>query len=673
MGSMNYPKFVESTLMRSFISMARYYGGAPGQSVQVWIEVVEYELLRLHLDEDEDQAEYAWQGLVGEALEFYYALPEAVQYSWRLMKFRLQLWELSRSHDDSLQVVDEELDPDEGEPDYDADNEKFKKKRRYKCGMSVTKPFRSYAPFVATMKEMHAEQAIWWHLVCQIEEDKDTSEREDSSIVSSEEAEEVLPIEVVKTSPKDRELVQEESLPVVLMECQLMEDIHILFDDMYSWESVCMEDQVLDKRVGQPNSDMDGKDPLFEDHAMVTADTEVLMQEVAISAMHGATKVLDESMEEHATTADVALVEPMVEKFCLHECSLEIQVLEDSLSDLDDVLDMYDVAIEVQSGYSMGDSCKDANYGLGREGTDDLFAEDCYYDNSSQDKDFQEAIEDFGANDLQQAENTLCLDKVYVATEMYETSHARDTPNLEEDKPKGELKQGMTALEEEVMKENKQEHVHDMDGGRMCQMENQEEDYGCMLLVKPLTDGGEYMIGLIKQWCFQVLLSLMMSIAVQHVLKMQLCLVGGRLCNVLLQEQLEPKVEVVNCDLMVQQFFMQDMTVMLLSEDMQESLCDKWTWFEADFDQSISHRWFKFDLVDEDEQWDPGWHVGSPDVKQWSKLVFDPGGLDAVLEVFFPSKGSCSLRPLDPGGSAQVFNRYLILVLTINGQHVGWA
>ena len=174
MGSMNYPKFAEYALKKSFRSLARYYGGVPGQSVQAWIEEVEYELLRLHLDDDEDQAEYAWQGLVGEALEFYYELPAVVQYSWRLLKFRLQLWELSRSHDDGRQVVDEEKleepDSDEGEPDYDADNEKVKQKRRYKCGMSVTKPFCSYAPF-DTMKEMYAEQAIWWHLVCQIEEE----------------------------------------------------------------------------------------------------------------------------------------------------------------------------------------------------------------------------------------------------------------------------------------------------------------------------------------------------------------------------------------------------------------------------------------------------------------------------------------------------------------------
>ncbi|MCO5590408.1 hypothetical protein L7F22_044377 [Adiantum nelumboides] len=62
------------------------YCGTEDEDVQAWVVMSDDLLLELCIYDDEEKADFMYQGLGGDALQFYDRLPMYVQNSWQLMK-----------------------------------------------------------------------------------------------------------------------------------------------------------------------------------------------------------------------------------------------------------------------------------------------------------------------------------------------------------------------------------------------------------------------------------------------------------------------------------------------------------------------------------------------------------------------------------------------------------
>ncbi|MCO5570613.1 hypothetical protein L7F22_024338 [Adiantum nelumboides] len=62
------------------------YCGTEDEDVQAWVVMSDDLLLELGIYDDEEKADFMYQSLGGDALQFYDRLPMYVQYSWQLMK-----------------------------------------------------------------------------------------------------------------------------------------------------------------------------------------------------------------------------------------------------------------------------------------------------------------------------------------------------------------------------------------------------------------------------------------------------------------------------------------------------------------------------------------------------------------------------------------------------------
>ncbi|MCO5579820.1 hypothetical protein L7F22_033682 [Adiantum nelumboides] len=62
------------------------YYGMEDKDVQAWVVMFDDLLLELDIYDDEENADFMYQSLGGDALQFYDILPKHVQYSWQLMK-----------------------------------------------------------------------------------------------------------------------------------------------------------------------------------------------------------------------------------------------------------------------------------------------------------------------------------------------------------------------------------------------------------------------------------------------------------------------------------------------------------------------------------------------------------------------------------------------------------
>lgn len=78
------------------IMVGRYFRGAPGHDILSWIRLVEAEMKCLRMEDDEERACYAHQGLEGEAYDMYGILVEDAQHSWNTLKlvFLFEYWEI---------------------------------------------------------------------------------------------------------------------------------------------------------------------------------------------------------------------------------------------------------------------------------------------------------------------------------------------------------------------------------------------------------------------------------------------------------------------------------------------------------------------------------------------------------------------------------------------------
>lgn len=101
----------------------RYFHGGPGQDVRLWILLAEAELKLLQIQDDTEQANYVWQGLVGDAWEFYCNLSIEEQWSWCLIKKAL-LEEFSWQEVDNMKIRNqEEVSGYTGGDDMDSEEE----------------------------------------------------------------------------------------------------------------------------------------------------------------------------------------------------------------------------------------------------------------------------------------------------------------------------------------------------------------------------------------------------------------------------------------------------------------------------------------------------------------------------------------------------------------------
>ncbi|KAI5067653.1 hypothetical protein GOP47_0018181 [Adiantum capillus-veneris] len=68
------------------MASSRHFTGGPGEDISAWFQLVEKEFERLQILEDDEQANYAYQGLLGDTAYIYDLLSDEDQWSWRSMK-----------------------------------------------------------------------------------------------------------------------------------------------------------------------------------------------------------------------------------------------------------------------------------------------------------------------------------------------------------------------------------------------------------------------------------------------------------------------------------------------------------------------------------------------------------------------------------------------------------